>query len=101
METTILRIILVVGYVCFGSGVFYLLEKSASKESAAGIAKQYNNTLETLVKHCTTNESDIGRLYEEFLLFFPIKTPTSWDFLDSLALTIQTVTTIGKILWIL
>lgn len=96
LKTIAFRVFLVAVYICFGAGVFYVLERDQGL-AWERLQKEYNNTLKNILMRCSTNDSELRELLKEIhhvSLQHDHLVPWS-GFFSGMSLAVQVITTIG------
>jgi hypothetical protein len=87
---------MVVAYVCFGSGIFYLLERDEPLREAAKFEEYYNKTMSSILDNSITNITEMQIIMAEIRrTFLQESYPIEWDFLGGVNITVHAITTIG------
>jgi hypothetical protein len=95
-RTLIFRTFIVASYVCFGSGIFHLLERYEPSRNAAKFEEHYNKTMSHILRRSISNETEIQMIMTEIRkTFLQESYPTEWDFLGGVNISVQAITTIG------
>lgn len=96
IRTLIFRTFMVVAYVCFGSGIFYLLERDEPLREAAKFEEYYNKTMSSILGRSITNITEMQIIMAEIRrTFLQESFPIEWDFLGGVNITVHAITTIG------
>ena len=95
-RTLIFRTIVVVSYICFGSGIFHLLERNEASNDAANFEASYNKTMSSILCRGISNETKMQIIMAEIRrTFLQESFPTEWNFLGGVNISVQAITTIG------
>ena len=97
MRTLVFRVLLVSGYLCLGSGIFYILEQDqGSFETIKRMDRNYNNTMKKILKQWIANDSKLDQIMMEIRTTFRLhSSPKPWNFKSGMNIALQTMTTIG------
>ena len=95
-RTLLFRTFLVGIYVCFGSGIFHLLERNEASRDAEKFEAVYNKTMSRILGSSISNETEVQRIMVEIRrTFLQESYPTEWNFLGGVNISVQAITTIG------
>ena len=95
-RTVIFRTIVVVCYICFGSGIFHLLERNEASNDATNFEASYNKTMSSILCRGISNETKMQIIMAEIRrTFLQESFPTEWNFLGGVNISVQAITTIG------
>lgn len=95
-RTVIFRTFLVFTYICFGSGIFHLLERNESAKESANFESSYNKTMSSILRRGMSNETEMQIMMAEIRrTFLQESFPTEWSFLGGVNISVQAITTIG------
>ena len=96
-RTTLFRAFTVVCYVCFGSGIFYLLERNEASRESAEFEEYYNKTMRSILGRYALNDTEMQTVMAEIRRTFLHETfPIEWDFIGGINISVQAITTIGQ-----
>ncbi len=95
-RTLIFRTFMVFSYVCFGGGIFYLLERDEPSKAAAKFEEYYNKTMSSILNRSISNETEMQIIMAEIRrTFLQESYPPEFDFLGGVNVSVQAITTIG------
>lgn len=95
-RTLVFRTIVVVIYICFGSGIFHVLERHEPSRSAARFEEYYNRTISNILNRSISNDTEMKIVIAEIRrTFLQESYPTEWNFLGGVNISVQAITTIG------
>lgn len=95
-RTVIFRAFVVLCYICFGSGIFHVLERNEASNDATNFEASYNKTMSSILRRCVSNETEIQIIMAEIRrTFLQESFPTEWNFLGGINISVQAITTIG------
>ena len=95
-KTIIFRLLTVLVYIIFGSGVFHVLEKDEASMEIAKFEEHYNKTMTSILSRYVANTTEIGIIMAEIRgAFLQQVFPKEWDISGGFNISTHAITTIG------